>query len=140
MPVDNPLPPDHVSSMSAFYRRIPPFLPLLVLAGSQTVEAAGPGATDSYRYPMTLFLLACVFLGVGMIIGVVTKRHPVGALLLSLLGPIGWVILLLHKPQFIPEGSSRHHRHSRKPPEPPAPPPPPITRSIAALKKENETH
>ncbi|MEI8078994.1 MAG: hypothetical protein WCH61_05120 [bacterium] len=136
--------------MKIFRHYFAPLLLVMLLTGgaeawakrtSENVDDALSGKIQSHEvadYTIVAVLVVCVFLGVGMALGVITHRHPIHTLLLSLLGPIGWIIILLSKPKSKITGSKRHRR-SESGQHLPAPPTEKITKPIAALQREKNT-
>ena len=136
--------------MNMFRHYLAPLLLVMMLTGgaeawakktTENVDDALSGKVQTHEmsdYTIVTILVVCVFLGVGMALGVITHRHPISTLLLSLLGPIGWIIILLHKPKVKLSGSGRRRR-SDSGMHLPAPPTEKITKPIAALQRENKT-
>jgi len=135
--------------MKMFRHYLAPLLLVMLLIGSAdawakkdtTVDTAFSGQAQTHDmsdYTVLAILVVCVFLGVGMLLGVITHRHPIHTLLLSLLGPIGWIIILIHKPKVKVTGS-RRHRHSESGQHLPVLPTEKITKPIAALQREKKT-
>lgn len=147
--VDNPLSPHHVSLMKMLRHYFAPLLLLILLTGGadtwaratrENVDDAFSGKVQTHEvadYAIVTVLVVCVFLGVGMALGIITHRHPIHTLLLSLLGPIGWIIILLHKPKVKITGS-RRHRQSESGQHLPVLPTEKITKPIAVLQREKK--
>ena len=136
--------------MKIFRHYLAPLLLVLLLTGGagawakatrENIDDAFSGKVQTHEvadYAIVAVLVVCVFLGVGMTLGIITHRHPIHTLLLSLLGPIGWIIILLHKPKVKITGSSRHRR-SESGQHLPVLPTEKITKPIAVLQREKKT-